>query len=416
MLIGLVGVVWAHESIPQEVLVSDSIPIFESVEIDSGWIPDSGALAIRLQVVADGGLDVEMLGDGHLGWPEDLNLSFEPQAGTGRALLHSDIFPQASLKFDVAGYAWEIDAPIELGSFSFEGEQWFDPFLYGTSMVMEETTDATLYETGFSVLSVVNLNFRAEMEPFTTVHLQGVGWQVGEEMITEEGGSVSFPAEPAGSFDTVAAFLADIGMDIELEFVPVFEVCVNLIVTEPCYDWDAGEFPVTNFSNAFTHTFPDNELHFPLPLVQVEAEGNDFGELGVGETSNWQVGIANEGELPAIVEARITGDTDSFSVFPGTAYATEDLSDGVMVSFTPGTEGSFEAVLELATNDPSMPLILLPLQGSASEEASSGDDLGSAKLDPERIEGCACSTGSVQPKSAAFWLAGMALLWWRRRS
>ena len=53
----------AYESNPQSVLVADEVPLFSSVEIDSGWVPDSGNLGVRVQISANGIANVEQEGD-----------------------------------------------------------------------------------------------------------------------------------------------------------------------------------------------------------------------------------------------------------------------------------------------------------------------------------------------------------------
>ena len=58
----------ADESIPQEVFLQENIPLFVDLGLDSGWVPNSGALGVRLELVANGGVGVEQYGFSELSW------------------------------------------------------------------------------------------------------------------------------------------------------------------------------------------------------------------------------------------------------------------------------------------------------------------------------------------------------------
>ena len=107
MLWWFVTMAHAHESIPQTFLLTDWVEVFEASEVDSGWIPADGMLSVRLQVVANGGLMLEMAGESGMSWPNDLGGVFTGWPETGIAALVSDISSVISLKFDIAGYTWE---------------------------------------------------------------------------------------------------------------------------------------------------------------------------------------------------------------------------------------------------------------------------------------------------------------------
>ena len=58
------------------------------------------------------------------------------------------------------------------------------------------------------------------------------------------------------------------------------------------------------------------------------------------------------------------------SIFPSfrPIFGDTDDQDGVMVSFLGGEEGTYEGILELASNDPAQPSIQLALQAQVTEE------------------------------------------------
>ena len=56
----------AEESPTQEVVLSEDIPLFTDVGLDSGWVPNSGSLSVRLELLANGNMMVEETGSAQL--------------------------------------------------------------------------------------------------------------------------------------------------------------------------------------------------------------------------------------------------------------------------------------------------------------------------------------------------------------
>ena len=106
-------------------VASEEVSVFDEVQSDSGWVPNSGALGIRLQVGATGVADVDRTGQGTLQWPADLSLSMSGEEGDGRVALQGDLDETVSIQFDIYGYYWASNiAPRSLAS---AGESVFAP-------------------------------------------------------------------------------------------------------------------------------------------------------------------------------------------------------------------------------------------------------------------------------------------------
>ena len=134
LLVGLVvaparaeGPVFEHESEPIELILDDSIELFNASEFDTGWVPADSPLQVRFQIVSEGGASVEMEGVARLGWPEGLTLSLEPTPGTGEIIVDAALSAVSSVKFNVLDYSW--DSEIDRRTLDIEGEGFFDPFL-----------------------------------------------------------------------------------------------------------------------------------------------------------------------------------------------------------------------------------------------------------------------------------------------
>ena len=156
MFLFLMGLAHAYESNPQEVIVNDLIELFDSTEVDSGWIPSSGALAIRMQVIADGGAQVYMEGEGLLEWPTDLNMNLKPTDEMGYIALDVSITTVISIKIDIANIQWE--SPISEDEIAFFIETYFDPFLLGSKVALEDnSSEQKLIEYAYDILPGVSV-------------------------------------------------------------------------------------------------------------------------------------------------------------------------------------------------------------------------------------------------------------------
>ena len=388
MLVLLLSAAQAHESDPQYFFLDDTADLLGSAELDSDWLPEDGLLAVRFQVEAEGGADVEMQGQGTLGWPTDLNLGFEPTPGTGSIEVDSELSVVVSLKFDIDIYSWESEVASE--RVEVAGRTEFEPFVLvgGEQESVEMTAEGTaetIFEYSYDVLSgVASVGFYADLQPQSDLVFEGVAWQVEEGEATEAGEEIVIPAERQPYYETDAVFVGSWENELNLVFTPVFEVCIV-----ECYGIEIAEIPLNLVTEAFEQEFSPVALHFPLPVLSSDAGDHDFGVVELGNLANLEVPMTNLGELPLEGTATIVGDS-AFSVYPDYFMAGDDTTDGMVVTFSPQAEGVTEATLVISSNDPTSPDLEIQLTGEGFSDTSSSDAVSS---DVVNSCGCASRTG-----------------------
>jgi len=147
-------------------------------------------------------------------------------------------------------------------------------------------------------------------------------------------------------------------------------------------------------------------MSFPLPSLSVAEETIDFGTLAQGELSNHELSFENIGELILEGEARIVSGEANFSVFPDQVFTGQAQEDGLMVSFVGETDGMYEGILEIISNDPSQPVIQIALRANVTADGIEGTDVNG------KVGGCGCSTQKTPPLGLL--LLFPLLAWWRR--
>ena len=375
----------AHESEPAPVIVSEEVTVFDEVQIDSGWVPNSGALGIRLQVGATGVADVDMTGQGVLEWPTDLSLQMSGEEGDGRVALQGDLDATVSIRFDISGYSWESD--IATRSITFAGESVFAPFSIGTEQVVTSAvqTGAEVIDYNTTVLVVVDVAFSGELRPSCTMSFTGTDWDFDDQQSTDQNPAAFPPQQGASSFERSAAYSADIDTECVIDFVPVFSVCVPIV---GCSNWDVGQFDIDDISSSLSHTFSAQQVSFPLPVLS-SAEVVDFGTVVANELVNKELIIDNNGDLLLSGEAVLSAQSDDFSLFGSNLYIPPGGQDSLVFAFSGAEEGRYEATVEITSNDPAVPTTSIGLQAQVVADDSDTD----AEDDEAEKEGCATVSG-----------------------
>ena len=392
----------AEESLPQEVLLEEEIPLFNEVGLDSGWVPNSGALSVRLQLVANGNMMVEESGSAHMFWPDDLQLQFQGIEDGGLLSLDTTLATIVSIKFDIAGYQYE--APISTFDVPLTGTDVFDSFSINEPISLEMESSSNIIDVTNTVLFVVDFNFYGNVRPSVSLNFHPLQWDVESEIIEEEEGTASFtPEVGAPSWNGEGRHLAEVDAQLEVNFVPTFEVCAPLV---GCRQWEPVDIPLSSNNDAFIHEFAPTSLSFPLPTLSYQEESIDFGVLAPQSIANHEFSIGNLGDMLLSGTARVVSGEEYFSVFPEQFLADTDDQDGVMVSFLGGDEGTYEGVLELVSNDPAQPSIQVALQAQVTEEEEA---IGGKEIDGEMVGGCGCSSQKSPPLSWLLFFPALAL-------
>ena len=414
-----------YSSEPQHLVLADVANVFQKAEVDSGWLPADSPVQVRFQVLGLGATEVLMEGDADLWWPTDLNLSFFPEPGTGELLVDTNLQAVSTVKFDIFGYSWEqvIDSRT---LDNVVGGAVFDPFVLDDSSanrveVVSDDSAVELITYSLEVFAGVGLTFTADIGPQATIGFEGIGWVTDDAMLTSASGFLTWPATGQPVQEVVASFLA------------AWDATLDLVIT-PRVDLDAGflgsytvvefEIPITLSATSFEQAFPPTSLSFPLPVLSVDVESHDFGELTVGELANLNLAIYNDGELDLEGVPALTGST-YFMNYPNYFQAGPGQEDGLVITFAPEAAGAFEASLLLSSNDPSQPTKVILLTGVAVDppvvddgQDDTGTDAEDDGADPTistEVNGCGCASGGAPAGLSLLASLGMGLLALSRR-
>ncbi len=419
------GTAQAHQSEPQPMEVNDLVPVFEGAEFDTGWLPADFPIAVRFQIVADGGAFVWMEGLGEMEWPDALTLALKGEPGTGQMTVDTEIDAVTSLKFDIDIYSYE--AELDRRSLEdIEADVSFDPWLLpgspeedATAVYLGDGTD--LIEYSFTVFTGVDLVFSTAVVPTSEITMSSKAWTTYDGFIEYFGDTVA--VEPSGEpsqevdatltsfFDTYYAFV----------FTPVVEICITGF---GCTELVSIDIDLPLLDDVTEWEFPTQQLDFPLPLMAKPMETYDFGEVEIGRIKNVEVPVGNEGLMDLEGEAGITGDGE-FSAYPNYFLAGPGYEDGVVVTFAPDVAGAYEGTLVLASNDPFNPEHVIAFTGlavdpNASEGTGEGDSSASSTTVSTELKGCGCTTASPAQSRGMAWMVaglfGLALTRRRRES
>jgi hypothetical protein len=261
---------------------------------------------------------------------------------------------------------------------------------------IQAQSDNNVVDFSTTLLFVVDVAFYGIVRPSVSLAFSPLQWDVDGALIDQEGGKAIFTPElGAESWEGEARHLAEISAQLDVEFVPTFEVCVPIF---GCTQWETTQIPLSSDSDAFVHEFEPASLFFPLPALSLAQEPIDFGSLEEGDLANYELGLQNIGLLLLSGEAKIISGMEYFSVYPEYFLASEGSQDGVMISFLGAEEGSYEGVLEILSNDPAQPSIQIDLTADVIAE-SNGDEeeVGGKEVEGGMVGGCGCSTQETIP-------------------
>ena len=104
----------------------------------------------------------------------------------------------------------------------------------------------------------------------------------------------------------------------------------------------------------------------------------DFGDVAVGDLpQKWQLGISNEGNVDLEVLTIVVSGADDFVATPSSFSVMPEANSPVTVTFEPQDHGSFEAALQIESNDPNASTVQVALRGRgmAPDISLSADNL-----------------------------------------
>jgi MYXO-CTERM domain-containing protein len=266
------------------------------------------------------------------------------------------------------------------------------------------------------VFTGVSLLFETTAQPVAMTRFEGVEWQVEDSQISSADQTVMVTPTGGSSQPVAATFVGSWDSSLDLVFTPSVSVCIDIL---GCWELIALGIPLELGADSFEQAFPVTELDFPLPVIDSEVRYHDFGEIEIGQLANFELPIANVGDLDL---EGVVGQLGSpfFSVYPDYILAGPAQTDGVVVTFAPTSAGSFSGTLVIESNDPFDPVYEVVIVGEGvspeSEDTDSAEDDGPApQVVSSELDGCGCSSAShsALPALTMWMLAGLVAV--RRR-
>jgi MYXO-CTERM domain-containing protein len=414
-------------------------------EYDTGWIPQSfKELQVRFYVKVPAETMVKMNGGLLTTWPAPLTLGTPGDRMTGLLRFDYGLQVGARGKIDVSilgiDIKWEGPLPyVPQIDFHLLGAESFDPWAFKPHPVSASAFTKPFELFKINVLGLagipsqiaeggVALDVKGELKAtYTTNEMVIVPALV---PITAQG-ATTLHAFTGGAFVEYDVHPEGVvHYDGVLHLIPAFYIEVlGQEFKMPVYD-----FPLTMPIGDQDFVFEKVRVHVPLPDIKpFESKVVDFGDVVAGSTKKLDFTIKNVGEARARMVVTADKGQSVFKVLTGTLFAdpfggTDDLE----IRFTPKKPGEFKATVQIASNDPDLPMQTIEVKGRAVGEAVPDDpqkdsgpapavDGGAPPSDggggweffevPGAESGCGCRVGegSGGARGATVWLGLVAL-------
>lgn len=400
---------------------------------DTGFIPQGSPLQVRLFAQLFASTAVELNGALRTSWPEVLELETPgtPQGGSLGIHYGVEVGAEAKVQVSVLGqnYSWTGPVPfVPQFDWQVEASEAFDPWAFTGFAVNGSTQTETLFQV--DVLDFIGINIpglSGSLDLDVAMDLDA-RYRTQRILITHvdgepvEGG----PIEGFGQ-TSLAQYLGgpsvdlDVTIDGQVRYNGVLHLVPTFSIETIGPDFS---IPIVDVPVPFTYTddhydFEAVRVHIPLPDIELEGEDGgssggefpvepstdlSFGAVEVGATRKLSLTMKNLGEA-SLVTSLLTSD----AAFVADALDFEVLPSGetkIEVSFTPPTDGPFDAVLQIASNDPDEPVRTVQLSGEGAELDLGSGAGGGASDDGDLEEGCGCSVVGAEHRSHG----GVALL------
>lgn len=410
----------AYESPESPVVFADEVDVWSAVEFDTGPLPAGSPVTVRFFLASDGGAYTAIDSASLLSWPTALAQEWASYPGGGSLALVTDLSLNLELSWDVFGFTGT--EPLWSEGLFFEDAKTFDGLaLPGSNpeTVTVEAAGGVLQSFSFRQLVVTGVEVAFEMDllPAADATLTGSRIDVtdgGSLISTDFEGDVSqfdVPASHPGWIEFLATYQAELEATLALVLTPSLDLCL----VGQCFELAAFDIPIDLIDTAQPRSFAPVAAYHPLPSLIAPDLSHDFGDVLVGNTLNFELPLANQGEMYLEGWVEVVG-AENITVFPQYFFAQPGEADGVMVSFAPNEAIETTAILRITSNDPLLPELEIPLRGAGTDPDSG---VGTSEDGGYAFEGrslgltaCGCAHGS--PASLA-WLALTLPLWVRRR-
>ncbi|MEQ1503024.1 MAG: hypothetical protein ABMB14_12380, partial [Myxococcota bacterium] len=393
------------ETDPIDVAFVDAAPVFTAIAFDTGYWPSaSDPIAIRLFLTPVGGVDTALYGTSEVAWPP---LAHRVHGGVdGRVALDTALEIGAEVQLDLLGVFTGV-VPLVTESVTFEAETAVSGLLLpagpapSATVTVDDPGAIPPIAYGLTVIPGVELVGAIALIPDATATMTGISVDsvVGDAELHQQadGEWIDVPPDPTrpGELGFVTTWSGELAASLALVIQP--EIRVDTFLGS--FTLAQFPIPVTLIDTVEPRTSAPVFAVHPLPVLGGLDDAIAFGTVSVDTTTNRELPLDNLGAQFLEGTLRIEGDP-AFAVWPPSFAAAPDAASGFVVTFAPSDAGDHSTSLVIETNDPTMPLVSVPLTGTAAIGPLDG---GSPSPDDEGspITTCGCAGSAADPG----WLA-----------
>jgi MYXO-CTERM domain-containing protein len=372
--------------------------------LNSGWIPScsggnpsdpcsslpSGncpAIAACIQAAMnDSKVDLSMLGDWDVAWPEIGKLQINPRKkpNGGKYSIKYKLSPTFGILINAFNYKNVITIdPFDLlkaigtpgaTEFNYEatGSCSFDPWAFSppaSCPVSGMPTDifalplSTLTGDGIDQYVKIEIALVAGTETTFTWQTDEITVDGGDAPITATSPTTNIPYAGGSPAQVVAGGKGKLGYSGKTFLKPaitVLEIAGIKLGNGLKFPIDVGAD--IDFDGTLDIALKKTAFDVNLPDLYVPTTTLDFGTVEVGQKGTKAVKLENTGDLMATSEF-ISANAMVFQAQPPTSQIEPKATGMVNVVFTPKQEGPIEATFTVNTNDPDVPLVTFKVKG-----------------------------------------------------
>ena len=401
---------------PVSLELDGSTNVLNSSAMDSGWLPSSGMVQIRLQLSIEQDASLTGSGTSSVSWdtniPGDLNLTAQGIGNTGLFSINGFMDMIVSVRFDIGAFSWEgnfIEQEVPL-----TGDAQFTPLTWEVPVVTDVVGDGSeILDYSQSLLTILTGTLSGEVRPNCTATLTENYFSTSSgDRLDVNTNSLEFYT-PVGnsSLEVPMTHYSTIHSECAVQFVPALTIS-GPIIGSNSLEITQIDLPIIEQTTQMT-IVPDR-LDFALPSLSTDSTSLSFEPTDAGNSNNAEIVLSNIGYATLEGTAELIDSSGTFSLFGGDFNLNAGGSSSLVLAFE-GSDSNqyYEAEVVIRSNDPAQPTLTIPISATTNPEENgepSGETDGyTVSEGVEKPDGCS----TVNPVS--MWLMTIALFGIRRR-
>ncbi|TVQ93412.1 MAG: hypothetical protein EA397_04655 [Deltaproteobacteria bacterium] len=401
----------------------------------------SARISVIVDVRSDMTAAMEALSAMH--WPDTLTNSWKESERGGTVLLENSGLVALRIQARIAGSVLSYDLWDQ--SLSWVEEIPLNAVLLGGARGGDSVNLTTIGDAlpgldrdlnfdltelmGLDPSTTADLDININVRPVLEAVLTGERIQVRRSNAAHAGDvhslsdEVEIPAPSTGSSEVSirpiwhGSFEGDMGLRFAIGVSAQFgSFNINI---DPAY-----EYRLMLFDDELKSIQSDNSLtvSHDLPSIRVSENTLDFGRVILGDSSTVEVTVENHGNVELYGDGWTEGDgfvMPDYNLLLARNNNGPPTRDTFEIDFLPTELGEFSGTLYFHTNDPTQPLLAIPMVGVGVDPADPGGDPNDpgdgSGLVTQEGRGCGCASVSPSGGLGALALLGLVGLIARRR-